>query len=147
MLLSFFTCKISYLWFQTQKNLKVAVHFHICILQNTTKFEAEVMRIKKSYQWSKKFEKLPKIKEKLTKFTKIFWKVSTFCYWLYFCVFSNAALQNPISTMILVDKLNNRFFKIVFLSQFAFFVPTFFPQLQNNGKWLVVVLESSRNQV
>ena len=31
---SFFTCQISYLRYQRQKNLKVAVHFHIYVLQH-----------------------------------------------------------------------------------------------------------------
>jgi len=40
MFLSFFTCKI-YLRFQRQKNSKVAVHFHICVLQHPTTFETK----------------------------------------------------------------------------------------------------------
>jgi len=61
---SFSTCKI-YLWHQTQKKLKVAVHIHICVLQHPTKFEAEVMRIKKVMAMIQKIsDKCPKIEEK-----------------------------------------------------------------------------------
>jgi len=64
---SFFTCKISYLRYQTQKNPKVAVHFHICILQHPTKFEAETMRRKKVIPMIPNIsDKCPKIEEKLT---------------------------------------------------------------------------------
>ena len=77
---SFFTCKISYLRFQTQKNLKVAVHFHICVLQHT-KFESYTNNPKSFWQVAKNWRKVDK------KFNKAFWKVLTFCYWLYFCVF------------------------------------------------------------
>jgi len=65
---SFFTCKISYLLYQTQKNLKLAVHFHICVLQHPIKLEAEVMRITKVIPMIQKISnKCPKIEEKLTK--------------------------------------------------------------------------------
>jgi len=84
---SFFTCKISYLRYQTQKNLKVAVHFHICVLQQPAKCEAEVMRIKKVIAMIQKFlTSVRKLKKRCKQFSKTFWKVSTFCYWLYFCV-------------------------------------------------------------
>jgi len=63
---SFLRCKISYLWYQT-KNLKVAIHFHICILQHPTKCEAEVLRIKKVIPIIQKISvKCPKIEKKLT---------------------------------------------------------------------------------
>jgi len=69
------------------KNLKVAVHFHICVLQHPTKFEAEAMRIKKLCQRSKTYlTSVGKLKKSDKKCNKAFWKVSTFCYWLYFCV-------------------------------------------------------------
>jgi len=65
---SFFTCKVSYLRFQTQKKLKVAVHFYSCVLQHPTKFEAEILRIKKVIPMIQKIsDKLPKLEEKLTK--------------------------------------------------------------------------------
>jgi len=64
---SFFTCNVSYLLYQTQKNLEVAVHFHFCVLQHPTKFEADVMRIKKVLPMIKKIsDKCRKIEENLT---------------------------------------------------------------------------------
>jgi len=45
--------------------MKVAVHFHICVLQDPTKFEAEVMRIKKVMPMIQIIsDKCPKIEEK-----------------------------------------------------------------------------------
>ena len=95
---SFFTWKISYLRYQTQKNQKVVVHFRICVLQHPTNFEAEVMRTKEVMPMIQKIsDKYPKIEEKLTKSSiKHFEK-----FWLFVigCIFALFQCCTPKSSI------------------------------------------------
>jgi len=97
---TFFICKIPYLRYQTQKNLKVAVHFHICVLQHPTKFEAEVMRIKKVIPMiQKSSDKCRKIEEKLTKSSiKGFGKFLLFAIGCIFALFQCCTPKSSIGS-------------------------------------------------
>jgi len=127
---SFFTCKISNLRYQTQNNLIVAVHFHICVLQHPTIFEAEVMRIKKVIPMSQKIsDKCPKIEGKLTKSSiKGFGKFPLFAIGCIFTLFQCCTPKSSIGSDYGVKPKKSLFWNCFFAPVYFFCRNFVFPQ-------------------